>query len=62
MMQILCTCNLNLGPTVKLPPHDHFMGHAPDAEGVWGPVYDADEVGRVSVDWKALARRLMLAE
>ena len=43
-----------------LPPHDHYIGQAPDANGVWGPVWDTDDVGRLWVDWRAIARVLIV--
>lgn len=50
MEMIACTCD-------GLPAHDHFMGQELK-DGVWGPRWDLNDVGRVWVDWKAVARAL----
>lgn len=50
---ILTACNCD-----GLPAHDHLMGHRLDESGVMGPWWDMDSIGRVWVDWKAVARAL----
>jgi hypothetical protein len=55
MVEIACTCD-------DLPAHDHFMGWADqDYHGVkaWGPVYDSEDIGRIWVPWKDVARALI---
>lgn len=62
---IACHCD-------GLPPHDHHIGNGMVpmeyrngagqviATGeAYGPVYDYDDVGRVWVDWRAVARSLI---
>lgn len=49
MEMIACQCD-------GLPAHDHFMGHAPDERGFMGPVWDMDDIGRVWVPWKEVAK------
>lgn len=49
MEMIACQCD-------DLPAHDHYMGQAPDGNGVWGPVWDMDDIGRVWVPWKTVAK------
>jgi hypothetical protein len=51
VIEVACTCG-------GLPAHDHYMGQGPDERGVWGPVWDLEEVGRVWIDWKEVARAL----
>lgn len=51
MEMIGCNCD-------GLPTHDHFMGHELK-DGVWGPRWDLNDIGRVWVDWKAVARALL---
>lgn len=48
---IACQCE-------GIPPHDHFMGCAVQ-DGVYRARYDYDDIGRVWVDWRAVARALM---
>lgn len=52
MIEELCHCD-------NLPYHSHWMGIRPDERGVWVPWWDPTDVGRVSVDWKAVARALI---
>jgi hypothetical protein len=56
MEEIACTCG-------GLPAHDHYMGQAEqDYQGfkAWGPVYDPDDIGRIWVPWKDVARALII--
>lgn len=40
-----------------LPAHDHYMGfHC--VNGIWQAKYDPDDVGRIWIDYKRLARAL----
>lgn len=55
MEMVGCQCD-------GLPAHDHYMGKAQDERGVWGAVWDPSDVGRVWVDWKAVARALMMTD
>jgi hypothetical protein len=52
MEMYACTCD-------GLPAHDHFMGHRVGADGVYGPVWDQEDIGHVWVDWKKVSRALM---
>jgi hypothetical protein len=49
-----CTCE-------NLPAHDHHMGNAV-INGVYQAVYDRNDVGRIWVDWKAVAKALMIEQ
>lgn len=49
MDMIACTCD-------DLPPHDHYMGQGADDRGFMGPIWDLDDIGRVWVPWKQVAR------
>lgn len=49
---VLESCNCG-----GLPAHDHYV---PGAS--FGMTWDANEIGRVWVDWRAVARALMAEE
>lgn len=51
MNMIACTCD-------NLPAHDHFMGQELK-DGVWRPRWDLNDIGRIWVDWKQVARGLL---
>lgn len=63
MIEVACRCG-------GLPAHDHYMGQVAEKWGdalqqgvayddlVWGPRYDLDDIGRVWVPWKQVARAL----
>lgn len=57
MMEIACQCRVG---GVVLPPHDHRVGFGMDGRGIYGPVYDFNDVGRVWVDWKEVAHALLV--
>jgi hypothetical protein len=44
----------------NLPWHDHYMGQEQDENGCWGPRWDMDDIGRVWVDWKDVARAFIM--
>lgn len=50
METVACQCD-------GLPPHDHFMG-SEVVDDVYQAVYDWEDVGRVWVDWRAVAKAL----
>lgn len=47
MELIACTCD-------GLPPHDHYVGWNVTEGSLW----ESDEIGRIWVDWKAVAKSL----
>ncbi len=42
-----------------IPAHDHYLGFH-QIDGVWRALYDPDDIGHLWVDWKAVARALIL--
>lgn len=50
VVMVLCECD-------GLPAHDHFMGFGV-VDGFYQGIYDADDIGRVGVPWKDVAREL----